>query len=637
MVKIVHNPPFYTPDIDPPHYERDFEYQVFEETLKLIHPKLECFHKIKKIDFSHQLLGDERLLRLCQQLRGCKVQYLNLAGNRLTDEGGKQLGLILRSLPNLKSLNLSWNHITDKTLQYITEENHYSPSLEDIDLTYNCFTTLGAFYLNDLFQNHVLTHIHTIRIGGTVDRHTWGNEFLQILGSNIVGGNKLCNLRHIQCSEMTLSELGIYSLLGILCSAQCHVEYLNISHNLIASERLKTFFIQGMIACPNTKLQLQIVNCGFSVPQMKLLDRVTQCPQKRFVFYDRLTYSQQLQLCVIALYANNQCMRQYFLMKQQILNTWKLASPPRWNPLDPDYQSTPFYHECPLFFHDPKDMLPKGMKKTMYTLNEKIAHLYHLQVIRSTCEVKTMLKLYPAVSALPPNALFSGKNYAVGSGFRFSTQYQLQKQQEKSYQKCLNRLVQVEERFLRLKKRSDAMFMKWNEKLTQFMRFLKFLEKEKMTSTTVGYLKKPKWIIPPLETEQLGFYVEELLSFSQQKCEDDQAIIGTIFEKRTLYAYIDEYFPGIASAVISLASDGSSLVTGTTADDATSIASSQSSVSKTLPVKQQVIAQQQQAQRELFIGYEEYLQQKYAACIDNFEDIGYFTYYYNVLYHKDKE
>lgn len=626
-------------EVDPPIYERDYQWQVFEETLKLIHPKLSCFHKIKKIDFSHQLIGDDNCRRLCDTLKGCKLQHLNLAGNRLTDDGIDYLGkTLLRSLSNLISLNISWNEFSDKGLTSLVDENHYSPSVTDLDLTYNKFTIKGAFaFTTTMFQNtKVCSTLHTIRIGGRIDRHVWEDAFLQILLSGLYTGNKLKSMKHLQFSEMMgISEIGIYSLLGVLCSSHSHtIECIDISNNLINNEQLKISLIHAVMSCPST-IKLQVINCGFSKQQLEWLERISGCPEKRKEYFAYLTYSKQLQLCILAQYAENQCQRQYFLLKQSMLNTWKLTAPSRWNPLEPDIQTTQLYHEySSILFQDMKSMFSLHLKQTVAQLNEQIAYLYHIQIIRTICELKTMNNIPFTIGISPPNGqylLYSARD-----------KYLLieQSKREIAYHKTITRIEEINEKIKQLSQLSKNFFIRWNDSLQQFLSFLHWLIDEKITTTTVGYLKKLKYVIPILETDQLYMLIEELQSQCLQKCILDQEIIGLIYEKRIRISYLEEYFT-ISSGEGGGEEDENSSVSSQKSNDMISKRSNSTSTVTTLTSRKQRMQQQSTHAAatavKAIIDYEDYLQQGYSCCISNFSSMGYFVYYYQIVYHKDKE
>ncbi len=152
---------------DPSPFIRNYSYNVYaENTLKNIHKKFESFQHISKIDFSHQLLGDERIMQLCDAMKKCPVKILILSGNNMSDKGMESLSYIIRSLHSIEELNLSRNSFGDEGMQHILDIDRYSPTLEVLDISFNLLTSKTSYYLGEMWNEPIrVLSLHTLLIG----------------------------------------------------------------------------------------------------------------------------------------------------------------------------------------------------------------------------------------------------------------------------------------------------------------------------------------------------------------------------------------------------------------------------------------------------------------------------------------
>lgn len=154
-------------ETDPSPYIRNYSYNVYaENAMKHIHKKFESFHNITKIDFSHQLLGDERIMQLCDAMKKCPVKILTLSGNNITNKGMEALSYILRSLFDLQELNVSRNAFDDEGMHYILDIDRYSPTLLSLDITFNMLVARTAYYLGEMWSQPIgVLSLETLMIG----------------------------------------------------------------------------------------------------------------------------------------------------------------------------------------------------------------------------------------------------------------------------------------------------------------------------------------------------------------------------------------------------------------------------------------------------------------------------------------
>ena len=194
---------------DPSHFYRNYKHEVYDQSIKQVHHKFSSFQNVHSLDFNHQLLGDEKVEKLCESILRCPLTSLNLAGNKLSDIGIACLARTLRSLAKLKSLNLSWNNFGDVGIDKLTHDDYYSASLQDFDLSCNLLTPRAAFFLGRMFSKDRLSELSVLRLGGNIGRTGWGDRFLLTLVNAIITQGTLSRLRALHIPDFTIGKEGI--------------------------------------------------------------------------------------------------------------------------------------------------------------------------------------------------------------------------------------------------------------------------------------------------------------------------------------------------------------------------------------------------------------------------------------------
>lgn len=261
--------PYFLLQTDPSPFVRHFEHSVFEQTMKQLNRKLPNFRYIEKLNLADQLLGDERLIQLCEAIRkGFRVTHLNLAGNRIRDAGLRFLSSMIRGLHQLQDLNLARNEFSDKALGAFFHPDCYSPSLQCLDLTFNRIGPVGAYYVGTMFERKRVTALHTLRLGGRFGQTEWGDEFMKVL-TNAMLIHDISRLRSLSIADAGLRSVGIDCISLLLVCDAVQLQHLNISRNAIATRKTKFNFINAL-RMNRTLKQLFVRETGLTRAEINL-------------------------------------------------------------------------------------------------------------------------------------------------------------------------------------------------------------------------------------------------------------------------------------------------------------------------------------------------------------------------------
>ncbi|XP_078362219.1 nucleotide-binding oligomerization domain-containing protein 1-like isoform X2 [Oculina patagonica] len=106
-------------------------------------------------------IGDEGVKQLSKVIVKSNLELLNLGGNSITDKG---LNYLSDKLVNtkVKSLDLGGNNITDKGLNYLSDKL-VNTNVKSLDLSDNNITDKGLNYLSDKLVN---TKVESLNLGG---------------------------------------------------------------------------------------------------------------------------------------------------------------------------------------------------------------------------------------------------------------------------------------------------------------------------------------------------------------------------------------------------------------------------------------------------------------------------------------
>lgn len=321
--------PYHLLEVDPSLYTRNYEQSVYKETLRRIHPKLKDYVNIVKLDLGQQKIGNDRLEDLCKVLKGSKLEYLNLSGNELSDKGMDTLSNIMRSLGQIRSLNLSYNHFTDRGIESFVHIDRYSPNLLELDLSYNILTKMSAYFIGYLFKPKYLTEIHTLRLGGSVAHHLWGDEFLQIFLCSLWENNRLKQLKALHLPEFGLTEEGFECLISFLCSRH-NLSLLTISKNFIHSKAIKHALLLSLSINNPNLMKFFAIDCGLTFEETQSINTLSFENLQRNQL--KLTWLERLQLAYFSLKSFYVSQEKVFYILQSTMNSWKLESPLRWQP-----------------------------------------------------------------------------------------------------------------------------------------------------------------------------------------------------------------------------------------------------------------------------------------------------------------
>lgn len=325
-------------ETDPSQFVRNYKHQVFEDLIKQVHPNFASFKNILKIDLSQQLIGDENCSKLCNSIRRSPVELLNLSGNVLTDVGITAVAHVQRSLKHLKSLNLSWNMFTDSGLEALFGEHRYSSSLQELDISYNILNPISAFHLGFMFLPSANSCLSILRLGGTVSKKLWGDDFLRVL-CGVLANNKLHRLKELHIPNFGITAAGYQCLATLLlCDDLINLDVLNISGNFVKSDSTKLLLTQAF-SMSRAAFKLYANDCNFTVKDIgELQDLISNkaVENKSSDAIHRINSGSSSGSREYALaYANvkvlNQCHLESYHVKHLSTHTRRVEIPPKWD------------------------------------------------------------------------------------------------------------------------------------------------------------------------------------------------------------------------------------------------------------------------------------------------------------------
>lgn len=334
-------PTYKTLDVDPSLFTRHYQQQSFKQSLKVIHPSFNNFKILERIDVSNQLLGDTGVESLCTAIQGAPVQVLNLSGNQITDVGIRHLVGILRSLHKLTCLNLSWNAFGDLGISLLTDRNLYhSGTVTQYDLTYNTFSPLAGYHLGNLFlgDSQGFCPVSHLRLGGNVNHRSpaWGDDFLKQFLSPFLKSPNIHRLKVLFLTDCSLTDVGLECLAGLLLCDKCALEELSLSKCFFTPKAKE--LLQRTFVLTHKRFQLFAYDCGVPVAELQYWQQSlinVSVEQKQRLQRSLVRYDQALTCIATTQQALLSCHVAQYYLRQQMLNSWNIEAPARWqvNPM----------------------------------------------------------------------------------------------------------------------------------------------------------------------------------------------------------------------------------------------------------------------------------------------------------------
>ena len=311
-------------DLDeyPNSFIRDYQLNAFSSSMKLIHPRLQIFNNILRIDMSGQLIGDEKLDELCQMLPKCPLEILSLNKCDITDAGMEILSNVLRSLPLLRQLNLSSNLFTDIGVSYLFQTDKYSPNLESLHLSRNGLTLKSAYYIGQMFAPEIKCKLDSLYLGGRLGEKSFGNEFIRVLVAALC---KPCArpIKLLHYPDAGLTDDGIASICALItCSSD--IKELNISKNPIISNTSKSHLKEALRLNISIEL-LYIRQCGLSKHEMSILQDAVKSRSP-------LTWHEKTLVGLLTAKELEECTRVSYNIEVTLVNVYLKKPPPAWPP-----------------------------------------------------------------------------------------------------------------------------------------------------------------------------------------------------------------------------------------------------------------------------------------------------------------
>ncbi|RYH11904.1 hypothetical protein EON65_38560 [archaeon] len=505
---------------DPSHFYRNYKHEVFDQSIKQVHHKFSSFQNVHSLDLGHQLLGDEKVEKLCESILRCSLTSLNLAGNKLTDVGIACLSRTLRSLAKLKSLNLSWNSFGDAGMDKLTHEDYYSASMQDLDLSCNLFTPRSAYFLGRMFLKDRLSELSILRLGGNIGRTGWGDRFLLTLLHSIVTQGALSRLRALHIPDFTLGTEGVECVIGLLLCDGLRMSCLNISKNPISCSMLR----RNLIAAASLQrhpVLVQAADCCFNKEQLQVL-----CAHSRTLYIPRdgvdvplkhapaLPWVEQLGCAHIGLRGLNRSQHVYREIKQEVLNIFRTEMPLRWRSFRSDFESnllTNIQSMAGRLSHRAIDLLfpHKHSKVCLAMLNDQVMDMYSLQDVCGVMLAKTVDDLEKEHKTLGQSAELKAIKERISC-----VEDQVSLLSER-YEDCMPVCAMQVDRVV---KTSESVFNEYAKMNTQ-------------------YLQRKWGILPPIDQtnmEGLSMTLEDTWSSTIEFTQISQTLIALRYEMRLL-------------------------------------------------------------------------------------------------------
>ena len=323
-----HGKASYCLESDPMPYLRSYTYSSFVLALKNMNVAFASFQRIQCLDFSGQLLGDDRLAEACGGLRRCPLLILNLGFNNITDRGMTVLASHLRSLGNLQELNLAGNMFSDAGVQAIFENECYSPTLVKIDLSCNNLGPKSAYYLGLMFSsNDRVCRLDSLFLGGKVGKRGWGNDFVRVLVEH------LCRhgarpLRRLSIPSAALFGAGISSVAALVATTTS-LEVLNLTKNTLADAE-SCSHLRHALRINSSLKEFYYRQSGLSKAERDVL---LFSWKSRY----RVSWHEQIEIARCTAWELSKCAQMSYFVELELFNNWQTGKPLPW----PLIQGTP--------------------------------------------------------------------------------------------------------------------------------------------------------------------------------------------------------------------------------------------------------------------------------------------------------
>lgn len=496
-------------ETDPSPFVRNFEQNVFKESLRQVNFKFDNFNKIKKIDLSGQVIGDEGCDKLCAAIMGSRILQINLSGNKITDKGMLRLSYVLRSLGFLKSLNLSWNDFTDEGISYISHEDHYAPALQEIDLTYNAITVDSAYHIGFLFSSNITSQLSILRLGGNLGASKyWGDPFVQVLMTCILNNN-VSQLRELHVPDFNMTDNGVEAILSLLCCDKVNLDVLNISKNFIRQESTRVSLLASLRLCRKL-IDFHAVDCGFS--QKSLLSYKLQLmedlPEKRMRW---LPHTIKLVLSQKVMKAIYDARMIYLRMQKVMLNTRKTELPAEWKNFIVSYDND-LLSNLNAVMSNSAEFLNRMVRSHLVDLNREVAFVHKLQEVLATVKSKDIPKSAQkrAASADPNKKVVHVET-----------------------DRLQNRILANQVEILATESISKRRFQLWDRSVDNLLSVCREVMIE-IDNRVDRRRHRNARTLAPFQLEQIQFALEDCYSQTMHKGTCDQILIGLYCEQKLL-------------------------------------------------------------------------------------------------------
>lgn len=307
-------------ETDPIPYLRSYNFAAFGMAMKGLHPKRSDFHAIRCLDFSGQLIGDEKLIQVCPNLKRCPLHTLNLGYNEITDKGMQELALNLRSLMNLTDLLLAGNRFSDRGVQALFESDCYSPTLKKIDLSCNNVGPRSAYFIGLMFSPERPCQLDSLYLGGKVGQKGWGNEFVRVLVDHLCRAGAR-PLRRLSIPAAALSGDGIRSL-SALITCTTSLKVLNITNNTLLEPESRNA-LRHALRINSSIDELYFRQSGLNRKQRDILQHAWKATY-------RLTWHERVEIALrtaFELYKGSEISHKIEL---DLFNSWQMGKPILW-------------------------------------------------------------------------------------------------------------------------------------------------------------------------------------------------------------------------------------------------------------------------------------------------------------------
>jgi len=304
----------------PTPYVRDYKYKNYELTLKSIHPKLDNYSSLGIVDLGNQLIGDDKLIKLCDVLYRCPVITLILTKNSITDEGMEKFASILRNFKRLKELNLSHNNITDKGVELMFSPNYYPPLLQVLHMSFNPLTNKSAYHIGGMFSAERHCALDSLYLGGKLGKVGFGDDFIRVLVAFLCAPNAR-PLKLLNFPESGITDDG-FAALATLITCSNTIETLNISKNSLVSTTGRSHLITALRCNQSIKL-FYLRQCGLNRTERGLFMEASASKSP-------LTWHEQTLLALLCAREYDNCIRSKYKLDLLITNKWEMQPPPPW-------------------------------------------------------------------------------------------------------------------------------------------------------------------------------------------------------------------------------------------------------------------------------------------------------------------